>query len=83
MRYIRAVKIVLNTGSWYSSVVLCSSELPSLLLIYLLTTAFLPACDLPIFARSAVMGMVSARREVLRFVGMGAVQKSPPRSVLC
>ena len=28
------------------------------------------------------MGMVSAQREVLRFVGMGAVQKSPPRGVV-
>jgi len=28
------------------------------------------------------MGMVSAQREVLRFIGMGAVQESPPRGVV-
>ena len=36
----------------------------------------------PYFAASFVMGMVSAQREVLRFVGMRAVQRSPPRRVV-
>jgi len=38
-------------------------------------------CDLPLFAKSFVMGVVSAQREVLRFAGMGVVQKSPLRRV--
>ena len=36
----------------------------------------------PSYVKSFVMGMVSAQREVLRFVGMGSVQKSPPRRVV-
>ena len=36
----------------------------------------------PSYAKSVVIGMVSAQREVLRFVGMGSAQKSLPRRVV-
>ena len=36
----------------------------------------------PSYVKSFVMGMVSAQREVLRFVGMGSVQRSLPRRVV-
>jgi len=51
---------------------------------YFTSSLPLPFClcaIFPHFATSFVMSMVSAQREVLRFVGMGADQKSLSRSV--
>ena len=36
----------------------------------------------PSYVKSFVMGMVSDQREVLRFVGMGSVQRGLPRRVV-
>ena len=36
----------------------------------------------PSYVKSFVVGMASAQREVLRFVGMGSVQRSLPRRVV-
>jgi hypothetical protein len=36
----------------------------------------------PSFYKSFMMGVVTAQREVLRFVGMGTVRKSLPRRVV-
>jgi len=48
-------------------------------------TSSLPFCQRALylsFATSFVMGVVSAQREVLRFAGMGTVQKSLLRIVV-